>query len=267
MDRSGNGLDDAVSAALDAASGIDVLILNAGQYQCSPALETDLDEALPRLMQINFASLLHLSQKLVRRDGWKERRHGHIVVVSSLIGRGPLPLNAAYGATKHAVLAYFQSLASEERSWLRVDVVLPGVTDTDLWASSLRPTATTTSSFGGKRKSNGHDNSKGGQELLHADDRSKMCVARCAQLIVSTMVGPVYSETWITRNPGLVWVHLASYAPMTHHLFTNMLGPIRMNLLKKNREDALYLPSFLWELWLYILEHVTGRSDRLLQES
>jgi len=183
-------LNEAVQTALEAAasSGIDILILNAGQYQISPALETQLDDAIPQLMQTNFIGPASLSQKLIQNDKWKERGYGHIVTVASLMARGISPLNSVYSSTKHALRSYFASLAAEERSWLRVDLVLPGATATNLWSSSLK------SGISGKR----HDQS------LFADDRSKMSVRRCAQLILSSMIGPNFGEYWITRQPGLL---------------------------------------------------------------
>ena len=116
-------LDEAVQTALDAASsGINILVLNAGQYQLSPALETQLDDAIPQLMQTNFIGPASLSQKLIQKDKWKERGYGHIVTVSSLMGRGASPLNSVYSSTKYALRSYFASLAAEERSWLRVSL-------------------------------------------------------------------------------------------------------------------------------------------------
>ena len=246
-------LDDAVSTALDEAddSGIDILILNAGQYQCSPALDTNLDEAIPHLMQVNFESPVILSQKLIQRDHWKERGYGYIVAVSSLMGRGASPLNAVYSSTKHALQGYFHSLAAEERSWLRVDVVLPGATDTNLWNGS---------STRGIIVSNPNNDKLQSGRTPHADERSKMSVERCAQLIVSSMIGPnsIMFETWITRNPGLLWVFLASYEPMTFQLLTNVIAPFRMDMWRKYGEDALYLPTLLLHMWKCMLDYVRG---------
>ena len=60
-------LNEAISTALQSVSplGIDITVLNAGRYQCSPALDTNLDVTLPDLMQINFALTVQLSQKLI----------------------------------------------------------------------------------------------------------------------------------------------------------------------------------------------------------
>ena len=238
-------LDEAVTRALEAApeSGIDIIILNAGQYHCAPALETNVDKALPDLMQVNFASPVQLAHKLLQRDRWKERRHGRIVAITSLMGRGASPLNAAYSATKHALRGYFLALAAEERSWLRVDVVLPGAVNTGLWDASW---------------SKSEDQSS--LKQLQADDRSKMPVKRCVQLIISSMIGPsylVFGETWISQNPGLLWVYLASYTPSTFHVvMTNIVAPLRLSMWKRNGEDALYLPTLLLHMLEKIVDYV-----------
>ena len=252
-------LQQAVSSALTAAApgGLDVLVLNAGQYLIGPALDASLEVALPELMRVNFEAPAQLAQTLIRRDRWKERRRGHVVVISSLMGRGPSPLNAVYAASKHALRGYFHSLAAEEHSWLRVDVVLPGATDTNLWGGAYNTNTAPT-----KENGAGHDT----QKLLHADPRSKMTAGRCAQLISSSMLGPrsLFFETWISRNPGLLWVYLASYEPMTFQLLTNIVAPLRMILWRKRGEDALYLPTLFGQLWECVTDYVSGRSDRLL---
>lgn len=251
MSEGPDTLDKAVDTALQAANplGIDILILNAGQYQCSSALDTNLDVAVPDLMQINFASPVQLSQKLIQKDHWKERKRGHIVTVASLMGRGASPLNAVYSSSKHALRAYFQTLAAEEKSWLRVDVVLPGATDTGLWDGSS--TRGITDDYSNHNTTPKHP--------LHADDRSKMSVHRCARLIISSMIGPsfLFFETWITRNPGLLWVYLASYEPTTFHFLTTyVLAPLRVDMWRKSGEDALYLPTILRHLWTSAMDYI-----------
>ena len=267
-------LDAAVSEALLLASasspsssgggsgGIDVLVLNAGRYQCGPALETDLDSMVPELMRINFVSPVLLSQKLILADRWREKDgRGHLVAVSSLMGRGTSPLNSVYSATKHALRAYFLALAAEERSWLRVDVVLPGATDTGLWDGTMMSATV-------GRPPDDDDNAAARTRKLpppYADDRSKMSVRRCARLIVSSMIGPncLFYETWVTTNPGLLWVYTASYMPNTFHLLSNIVAPLRMNIWRERGEDALYLPTLLSHLWGCVADYLAGRTDCL----
>lgn len=245
-------LDGAVTSALEKApeSGIDIIILNAGQYHLAPALETNVDEALPDLMQVNFASPVQLAHRLLRQDRWKERGYGQIVAVSSLMARGASPLNAAYSASKHALRSYFLALAVEENSWLRVDVVLPGVTDTGLWDASWN-------------RKNEDVGEKSFSKQLQADDRSKMPVKRCAQLILSSMIGPKYllfNESWITNNPGLLWVYLASYTPCIFEVMTIIVAPLRLSMWKRSGEDALYFPTLVQELFGKIVDYIMGLS-------
>ncbi len=231
-----------------------MLVLNAGRYQLGPALDTDLDAVAPELMRVNFVSPVLLSRKLIHADRWREDGRGHIVAVSSLMGRGTSPLNSVYSATKHALRAYFLALAAEERSWLRVDVVLPGAVDTGLWDGM------TYSDIGRP------DDGATRKPPPRADDRSKMSVRRCARLIVSSMIGPnsLFYETWVTINPGLLWVYIASYEPNTFHLLSNILATLRMNIWRERGEDALYLPTLVSHLWGCVADYLAGRSDRLL---
>ena len=135
---------------------------------------------------------------------------------------------------------------------VEIDVVLHGATDTNLWdGSSTRGIIDS--------NPNNHNNIQSGR-TPHADERSKMSVERCAQLIVSSMIGPnsIMFETWITRNPGLLWVFLASYEPMTFQLLTNVIAPFRMDMWRKYGEDALYLPTVLLHMWKCMLDYVSG---------
>ena len=134
---------------------------------------------------------------------------------------------------------------------VEIDVVLPGATDTNLWDGS---------STRGIIDSNPNNDKLQSGRTPHADERSKMSVERCAQLIVSSMIGPNFFmfETWITRNPGLLWVFLASYEPMTFQLLTNVIAPFRMDMWRKYGEDALYLPTLLLHMWKCMLDYVRG---------
>ena len=288
-------LDDAVSTALRDSSttsdgrgrcrgGIDVLILNAGRYHIGPSYDTDHNVDLEDLMKVNCLSPIRLAHILMKADDWKyTKKFGHIVVISSLMGRGTSPLNSIYSTTKHALRAYFAALATEERSWLRVDVVLPGAVDTGLWEGAAVTSPFSSSSSlslpisgrtiemtidGGDRGGGGgrevEDDTivKGGEApiriLPYADDRTKMSVRRCARLIVSSMIGPrvLFHETWVTNNPGLLWVYIASYMPNTSMLLSCIIAPFRLDLWRERGEDALYLPTIMSRMWAAVSEYL-----------
>jgi short-subunit dehydrogenase len=61
------------------------------------------------------------------------RRSGHIINISSLAGKNPLPKGAAYAASKWGLNGLSYSVAEELRAYnIRVSVVCPGSTNTDL---------------------------------------------------------------------------------------------------------------------------------------
>ena len=63
------------------------------------------------------------------------RRRGHIVNVSSGVGRVALPGAATYSATKHAVVGFSEATRAELRpSGIDVSVVLPLIVNTELGA-------------------------------------------------------------------------------------------------------------------------------------
>jgi len=62
-----------------------------------------------------------------------ERRYGHIINISSLAGKNPLPKGAAYAASKWGLNGLTYSVAEELRPYnIRVSVICPGSTNTDL---------------------------------------------------------------------------------------------------------------------------------------
>jgi len=68
------------------------------------------------------------------------RRRGHIVNVSSGVGRAPLPGSAVYSATKHGIVGRTESLRLECReSGLRFALIQPAQVETAMLAGQARP--------------------------------------------------------------------------------------------------------------------------------
>jgi NAD(P)-dependent dehydrogenase (short-subunit alcohol dehydrogenase family) len=69
-------------------------------------------------------------------------RYGHIINISSLAGRNPLPKGAAYAASKWGLNGLTYSLAEELRQYnIRVSAVAPGSINTDFGDHSGRGAA------------------------------------------------------------------------------------------------------------------------------
>ncbi|WP_375463868.1 SDR family NAD(P)-dependent oxidoreductase [uncultured Methylobacterium sp.] len=132
-------LDLADRAALDAfceaadARGYYGLVHNAGQSYDALAAMLDQDRA-EALMQVNFFSLTRLAKALVR--GMIRARAGRIVAIGSVAALRANAGNAAYAATKGALIAYCRTLAIESaKRGVTVNVIAPGFVDTPMLAA------------------------------------------------------------------------------------------------------------------------------------
>ncbi|GJE40006.1 SDR family oxidoreductase [Methylobacterium persicinum] len=131
-------LDLADGAALDAfcenAEGVEYhgLVHNAGQSSDGLAAMFDQDRA-EAAMQVNFYSLTRLAKALVR--GMTRARSGRIVAIGSVAALRGNAGNAAYAATKGALIAYCRTLAVETaKRGVTVNVIAPGFIDTAMLA-------------------------------------------------------------------------------------------------------------------------------------
>lgn len=111
----------------------DNLILCAGI--CRYGLMQDLPEAeWDRLFAVNVKGIYHCVNAAM--PGFLCTHRGNIVTVSSMWGRVGASCEAAYSATKGAVIALTKALAKElGPSGIRVNCVAPGVILTDMCGS------------------------------------------------------------------------------------------------------------------------------------
>jgi NAD(P)-dependent dehydrogenase (short-subunit alcohol dehydrogenase family) len=81
------------------------------------------------MLTINLRATVACSRAVL--PGMLARKAGSIVHLASLAAIGPGPGQAAYSASKSAVLSFSESLAAETKaSGVRVNAVLPGTMDT-----------------------------------------------------------------------------------------------------------------------------------------
>jgi short-subunit dehydrogenase len=122
--------------ALEMFDGIDILVNNAGVTQRSLVKDTDL-EVYRRLMEVNFFGAIALTKAVL--PSMIENKGGHIVVISSLVGKFGTPLRSGYAAAKHALHGFFDSLRAEvAHHGIKVTLVCPGYIRTDISLHALR---------------------------------------------------------------------------------------------------------------------------------
>ncbi len=124
-----------VGRALDAFGRIDVLVNCTGEALIKPTTETT-DADWQRIVAANLTAVFLTCRAVMPH--MMERRQGHIVNVSSKVGRDGAPNVAAYTAAKAGVIGLSRALAAELKPYgVRVSLVAPGPMDTPMrWAAT-----------------------------------------------------------------------------------------------------------------------------------
>lgn len=127
-----------VAAALEWQGRLDVLVNNAGVMPLSPLDALRVDE-WDRMIDVNIRGVLHgIAAALPHM---RARRSGQIVNLSSIGGHAVSPTAAVYCATKFAVGAISEGLRQEVGADIRVTVISPGVTTSELADAIADPSA------------------------------------------------------------------------------------------------------------------------------
>jgi short-subunit dehydrogenase len=119
---------------------VDVVVNNAGISQRSRAVETRLDVE-KALFDVNYFGTVELTRHLLPH--FLERKSGHIVVISSVVGKLGTPIRTSYAASKHALHGYFDSLRAElDGTGISVSLVCPGYIRTEVSVNAVGPDGT-----------------------------------------------------------------------------------------------------------------------------
>jgi 3-oxoacyl-[acyl-carrier protein] reductase len=112
---------------------LDVLVCNAGI--CHTGLLTQIsEEDWDRLFAVNVKGMYHCINAAT--PAFLKKQNGCIITVSSMWGQVGASCEAAYSATKGAVIALSKALAQElGPSGVRVNCIAPGVICTDMCAN------------------------------------------------------------------------------------------------------------------------------------
>jgi 2-deoxy-D-gluconate 3-dehydrogenase len=128
-----------VADAVAAFGHLDVLVNNAGGSTFfGPFLDLRFS-GWEKTMRLNVDAVVHVSQAAGKH--MVERGSGSVINVSSVAGLTAVPMMAAYGASKAAVISLTKTLAMEwGGSGVRVNALCPGWTKTelnhDLWGGA-----------------------------------------------------------------------------------------------------------------------------------
>ena len=117
-----------VTRAQAAFGRLDIMICNAGFGYYGSVEEMD-PEVMRRMMDVNFMGTFYGTRAAL--PVFRHQGHGHLLFVSSIVGKRGIPLMSGYSASKAAQAAFAESLRSE-------------CAGTDIHVSAVFPVSTTT---------------------------------------------------------------------------------------------------------------------------
>ncbi|MNF56994.1 putative oxidoreductase [compost metagenome] len=123
-----------VAQRLRSDAAISLLVNNAGVAISGSLLDTDLDR-FDAMIQLNVVAVTHLAAAAAAN--FVAQGRGTLINIASVLALAPEMFNGTYSGTKAYVLNLSQSLNQEVREkGVRVQVVLPGATRTEIWERS-----------------------------------------------------------------------------------------------------------------------------------
>ena len=123
----------AVKAAFDKIGSVDVLICNAGVMWFGLMSMMD-EDAWDRIFNVNVKGIYNCVNAAM--PSFLNKHAGSVITVSSMWGQVGASCEAAYSATKGAIIALTKALAKElGPSGIRVNCIAPGVILTDMCAN------------------------------------------------------------------------------------------------------------------------------------
>jgi short-subunit dehydrogenase len=126
-----------VAATLAADSSITVLVNNAGTSTMAPVAGSGLAQ-MEAMNRLNVTALARLSHAIL--PAFKQRNHGTLINIGSVLGIHTLPMSSIYSGTKGYVQNFTRGLQEEVKdTQVVVQLVMPSITATEIWEISGVP--------------------------------------------------------------------------------------------------------------------------------
>ena len=123
-------IGECVNAVLEEAGRIDFLVNNAGITIYGAIEELSLAQ-VKELFETNFFGVVRLTQAVL--PTMRRQASGRIINIGSVAGFLPMPYQAAYAASKHALAGWTETLDLEVRRFgIRAILIQPGFISTDI---------------------------------------------------------------------------------------------------------------------------------------
>ena len=138
-----------VARAREAFGAFDVMICNAG-FGYYGTVEDTSGETMRRMMDVNFMGTFYGARAAL--PVFRAQGHGHLIMVSSIVGRRGIAQMSGYTATKAAQAGFAESLRSEfAGTSIHVSAVFPISTETEFRHAMERDFGHSVSGLGPKQ--------------------------------------------------------------------------------------------------------------------
>jgi NADP-dependent 3-hydroxy acid dehydrogenase YdfG len=125
--RDADSIQCAIESLCDALGGVDALVNNAGVVVRKGVLDISPDE-WHAMIDTNVNGLFYATRAVL--PAMVEQGSGHVINISSISGRLPLPGGSGYAASKFAVTGFTQSIFQELRDLgIKCTTIYPGSVD------------------------------------------------------------------------------------------------------------------------------------------
>lgn len=129
-----NKIDGILKEIYDIEGHIDIFVNNAG-FGIAGTIENARRNNIYSIVETNLSAVMALSSLAIK---YMKASGGNIINISSVGGVIPLPVQAAYSATKAGVEIFSRALANEVRPYdIKVTAILPGDTKTGFTKSRI----------------------------------------------------------------------------------------------------------------------------------
>jgi len=124
-------MESLVGQAVARFGHLDVAICNAG-FGIYGTIETVTPAQMQELLAVNFLGTYHAARAAL--PIFRKQQRGHLIVVSSIVGKRGIPYMSAYSATKFAQVGLAESLRAELKgTGIHVSLVYPISTETEFF--------------------------------------------------------------------------------------------------------------------------------------
>jgi short-subunit dehydrogenase len=173
-----------VQEAIGAFAQVDIMIHNGGISQRSRVKDT-LPAVQRKVMEVDYFSYIELTRLLLPH--LQQRKTGHVVVISSVMGKIGTPMRSAYAAAKHALHGFFDCLRAEVyKDNIQVTIIMPGYIKTQVSLNAVTASGEKLNQLG-KNIGHGYEASKTAQQILNAIRKGKF----------EKYVGRPFSKEWL----------------------------------------------------------------------